>query len=99
MTMKPMKNYYCWLFFFMLLSIEGTAQEQRKLALPRLEQLSSQHVTQVIQDAEGFLWYATKGGGVCRDDGRQMTVTSLSIIWSTLEKPVSSMAQTFFPMI
>jgi AraC-like DNA-binding protein len=72
--MKPMKLYYIWLFFLMLLSIEGTAQEQRKLALPRLEQLSSQHVTQVIQDSEGFLWYATEGGGVCRDDGRQMMV-------------------------
>jgi AraC-like DNA-binding protein len=50
------------------------AQEQHKLSLPRLEQLSSQHVTQVIQDSEGFLWYATEGGGVCRDDGRQITV-------------------------
>ena len=55
-----------------LLPFRGMAQEM--LTLPRLEQLSSQHVTQVIQDAEGFLWYATEGGGVCRDDGRQMTV-------------------------
>ena len=69
-----MKIYYIWLFFFMLLPVEGTAQDQQVLTLPRLEQLSSQHVTQVIQDSEGFLWYATEGGGVCRDDGRQMTV-------------------------
>ena len=55
-----------------LLPFRGMAQEM--LTLPRLEQLSSQNVTPVIQDAEGFLWYATEGGGVCRDDGRQMTV-------------------------
>lgn len=60
------------LFALFLLPFRGMAQEM--LTLPRLEQLSSQHVTQVIQDAEGFLWYATEGGGVCRDDGRQMTV-------------------------
>lgn len=44
------------------------------LTFPRLEQLSSQHVTQVIQDSEGFLWYGTEGGGVCRDDGHQILV-------------------------
>ena len=72
--MKPMKYYYIWLFLLMTLPLKGWAQNQQMLTLPRLEQLSSQHVTQVIQDSEGFLWYATEGGGVCRDDGRQMTV-------------------------
>ncbi len=28
----------------------------------------------VMQDSEGFLWYATEGGGLCRDDGRQISV-------------------------
>ena len=55
-----------------LLPFGGRAQEM--LVFPRLEQLSSQHVTQVIQDSEGFLWYATEGGGMCRDDGHQITV-------------------------
>ena len=55
-----------------LLPFRSMAQEL--LTLPRLEQLSSQYVTQVIQDSEGFLWYATEGGGVCRDDGWQITV-------------------------
>jgi len=49
------------LFALFLLPFRGEAQQE--LALPRLEQLSSQHVTQVIQDSEGFLWYATEGGG------------------------------------
>ena len=70
--MKPMKYYYIWLFLLMMLPLKGWAQEV--LTLPRLEQLSSQHVTQVIQDSEGYLWYATEGGGICRDDGRQILV-------------------------
>ena len=52
----------------------GSAQEQQELTFPRLEQLSAQHVTHVIQDSEGYLWYGTEGGGVCRDDGHQILV-------------------------
>ncbi|MBR6981849.1 MAG: helix-turn-helix domain-containing protein [Prevotella sp.] len=69
-----MKHHRKLLFFIVLLPLIGWAQEQRRLSLPRQEQLSSQRVSQVIQDSEGFLWYATEGGGVCRDDGRRMTV-------------------------
>ena len=69
-----MKHYYTILFFISLLPLLGSAQEQQELTFPRLEQLSSQHVTQVIQDSEGFLWYGTEGGGVCRDDGHQILV-------------------------
>ncbi len=50
------------------------SEQKHILALPRLEQLSSGQVMQVIQDSEGFLWYATEGGGLCRDDGRKVTV-------------------------
>ena len=52
----------------------GSAQEQQELTFPRLEQLSAQHVTHVIPDSEGYLWYGTEGGGVCRDDGHQILV-------------------------
>ena len=55
-----------------LLPLIGWAQERRMLSLPNREQLSSERVLEVMQDSEGFLWYATQGGGVCRDDGRQM---------------------------
>ena len=68
-----MKRYHIWLFLLFLLPTGTKAQDGRVLTLPRLEQLSDERVTQVIQDAEGYLWYATEGGGVCRDDGRQMT--------------------------
>ncbi len=57
---------------FVLTGMKG--QHFMRLELPNREQLSSERVLQVIQDSEGFLWYATEGGGVCRDDGRQMLV-------------------------
>ena len=69
-----MKHHGFLIMILVLQSIFGWAQEPLVLSLPRQEQLSSQQVLQVIQDSEGFLWYATEGGGVCRDDGRQMIV-------------------------
>ncbi len=65
------------LFFLCLwfLSSESvSAQKLNRLHLPNHEQLSSERVLQVMQDSEGFLWYATEGGGLCRDDGHQMLV-------------------------
>lgn len=67
----------CHILFFtltLLLPFIGVAQELHVLAFPRQEQLSSERVNHVIQDSEGYLWYATEGGGVCRDDGRQITI-------------------------
>lgn len=60
------------LSFWTLADIKG--QHFMRLDLPNHEKLSSERVLQVIQDAEGFLWYATEGGGVCRDDGRNIVV-------------------------
>ena len=50
------------------------AQDFRRLKLPNREQLSAEKVLYVMQDSEGFLWYATDGGGICRDDGRQIDI-------------------------
>ena len=69
-----MKRHISLYILAVLLPLVGWAQERRMLSLPNLEQLSSKHILEVMQDSEGFLWYATQGGGVCRDDGRQMMV-------------------------
>ena len=53
----------------MLLPALGTAAAPALLMLPNQEQLPSGHVLYVMQDDEGALWYATEGGGLCRDDG------------------------------
>ena len=68
-----MKHPFFLLIFLTLMPLVGWAQEPKVLTLPRLEHLSARSVAQVIQDSEGYLWYATEGGGVCRDDGRQIT--------------------------
>ena len=62
------------LLLLCLLPLWLSAQDSLRLTLPNLEQLSSDKVLFVMQDREGYLWYATDGGGVCRDDGRQVEV-------------------------
>ena len=69
-----MKRLIFLLLFFGLMATAMRAEDFKKLSLPRQEQLSSDRVQQVLQDSEGYLWYATEGGGVCRDDGRQISV-------------------------
>lgn len=69
-----MKRPFITILLCSLVFLWVKGQHTIRLELPNQEQLSSQHVQQVIQDSEGFLWYATEGGGVCRDDGCQMLV-------------------------
>lgn len=69
-----MKRYIITLLLNFLVLTCMMGQQVVRLELPHHEQLSSERVLQVIQDSEGFLWYATEGGGVCRDDGRQILV-------------------------
>lgn len=42
--------------------------------LPNQRQLPVANVHRILQDSEGYLWYATEGGGLCRDDGYTVTV-------------------------
>ena len=68
-----MMRKYTIILLLSLLSLPFTLRAHR-LSLPNIEQLSSGKVLYVMQDREGFLWYATDGGGICRDDGRQVDV-------------------------
>lgn len=70
-----MQKYIIILLFSLLSApLALRAQDRHRLSLPNRGQLSSDKVLYVMQDREGFLWYATDGGGVCRDDGRQVDV-------------------------
>ena len=71
-----MKQKYCFILLctIVLLHPSISAQTSQRLQLPNLEQLPSPRVNCIVQDEEGFIWYATEGGGICCDDGRQMTV-------------------------
>lgn len=69
-----MKRHIITLLLSLLALIGINGKQLIRLDLPNHEQLSSERVLMVMQDSEGYLWYATDGGGVCRDDGREMLV-------------------------
>ena len=71
MTMRNRPILFC---LSLLLSLVTAARDFCLQTLPNQELLSSDKVLFVMQDSEGFLWYGTDGGGVCRDDGRQVDV-------------------------
>ncbi|MCR4604270.1 MAG: helix-turn-helix domain-containing protein [Prevotella sp.] len=62
------------LFIVSMLAAGLQAQQFCRLMLPHREQLSSERVLAMTQDSDGCLWYATEGGGLCRDDGRTMEI-------------------------
>lgn len=44
------------------------------IVAPRIDQLPLVGVNAMLQDREGFIWYATTEGGLCRDDGYTVDV-------------------------
>lgn len=52
----------------------AVAQSMRYATVPNQIQMPSANVTCVMQDSEGYMWYGTEGGGLCRDDGYQVRV-------------------------
>ena len=42
--------------------------------LPTQDQLPVANVHRIMQDSEGYFWYATEGGGLCRDNGYKIDV-------------------------
>lgn len=56
------------------LSAKTPAQEVLYTELPTQKLLPVAHIHRVLQDREGYMWYATEGGGLCRDDGYRIDV-------------------------
>lgn len=67
------RNHILTLLLFFL-SLCMAAQDFRYLSLPNRELLSSERILYLMEDSEGCLWYATEGGGICRDDGQQVDI-------------------------
>ena len=61
-------------FVLLLLPLCMAAQDFQLLSLPNRKLLSSERVMYLMEDSEGCLWYATEGGGVCRDNGQQVDI-------------------------
>ncbi len=52
----------------------GALRAENFIVMPRLDQLPLVGVNAMLQDSEGFIWYATTEGGLCRDDGYTVDV-------------------------
>lgn len=63
----------CLLFLFLLFANDIHAQ-WKIITLPNQRHMPVGNVHQTIQDRSGYIWYATDGGGVCRDNGYQIDV-------------------------
>ena len=63
--------YLITLFFAYCHSL---AMADNIIVAPRTDQLPLVGVNAMLQDREGFIWYATTEGGLCRDDGYSVDV-------------------------
>ena len=59
-----------WLCF----TPKAVAQQFVMRTLPTQEQMPMASIHCILQDREGYLWYGTEGGGLCRDDGYRIDV-------------------------
>lgn len=50
------------------------AQQIVMTELPTQKLLPVAHIHRMLQDSEGYMWYGTEGGGLCRDNGYQIDV-------------------------
>lgn len=63
-----------FIFTFLLFIVYNNAQEMVVTDIPNLQQLPNSEVKCFLHDSEGFMWYGTEGGGLCRDDGYMVKI-------------------------
>ena len=66
-------NFFCALAFM----VSAVAREQFDLCrflAPNIGQLPLVGITAMMQDSEGYVWYASTEGGLCRDNGYQVEI-------------------------
>lgn len=70
-------RYYSTLIIMLLFLVGTRAQSgftPKVMTLPTRSQMPVANVNAVIQDSDGYMWYATYEGGLCRDNGYQIDV-------------------------
>lgn len=70
MTLK----YLYGLIVCLLTTLSASSQQVVITELPTQKLLPVAHIHHMLQDSEGYMWYATEGGGLCRDNGYQIDV-------------------------
>lgn len=69
-----MKSTLLLLLFILFAGASEGASNLISTTLPNQQQLPSGQVSLLFQDSEGYMWYGTDGGGLCRDDGYRVKV-------------------------
>lgn len=67
-------HYIIWLSLIILSTPQAYSYQMTARELPTQQLLPVSPIHRIIQDSEGFFWYATEGGGLCRDDGYSIEV-------------------------
>ncbi len=67
---------FVWLAAFILLSVPATAQRTLFTNYTLDDGLPQSQVYDILQDARGYIWFATYGGGAARFDGTQFELLS-----------------------
>lgn len=65
---------YFSLLISLLITLTAFSQNIVVTELPTQKLLPVAHIHHMLQDNEGYMWYATEGGGLCRDNGYQIDV-------------------------
>jgi ligand-binding sensor domain-containing protein/AraC-like DNA-binding protein len=61
---------YSIIFIFSFVAfVQAAPQYIVSTGLPTQKQLPMAQIYKAFHDSEGYMWYATEGGGLCRDDG------------------------------
>ncbi|RGN38314.1 two-component regulator propeller domain-containing protein [Bacteroides oleiciplenus] len=65
-----------YLIFISILAtiFPAIAQHILYTELPTQDQLPTAPIYRAFQDKEGYMWYGTGGGGLCRDDGYSIKI-------------------------
>ena len=61
--------------------------------LPTQSQLPVANVHCILQDKEGYMWYGTTGGGLCRDDGYQVVTLGKHLAAALPDNDVTCLAE------
>lgn len=64
------------LTLIIILQTSGLLHAQQFVAfpLPNQKKLPQSEIYRIFQDSEGYMWYATQGAGLCRDNGYQVDI-------------------------
>jgi ligand-binding sensor domain-containing protein/AraC-like DNA-binding protein len=69
-----MKYFLLGLFCNLIIVLPLVAHDFVSVGLRNQTQLPMSQVYRVFKDSEGYIWYGTQGGGICRDDGYTVEV-------------------------